>query len=363
MRKGVRKALIKIAKALFGGALIAYVIYSGRLDFPKIAEADWRRVLAAWGMLLAVPVLGWLRWHAILRMQDIRIGLSATLRIQLIGVLFNLFLLGGTGGDAIRAYYVAVGEGRSKKAAAVATILIDRVFGVTGVIVVMGLGLLVSRGALLREPTVAVTMATLVGICGAVFCAVLVLMIPRFRGRRHKYLRARAAEGRGIWSSLAATVDRMDGALQEIVRHPRWAALCILLSVLGWTTLTASFLMFFRALGVAGVPISTFSVLVPLSLVANGLPIAPAGGLGLGELVASELFKAGVDVGKALGGTAMFMWRIGMHLTAPVGVVFFVLQRDEVRRAFAAARSAREDTGGAEDAEGVAPEADAQTAG
>ena len=364
MKKSVKKSLRKaLAKALLGGALIAYVIHSGRLDFLKIAEANWNWVLAAWGVLLTVPFLGWLRWHAILRMQGIRIGLLETLRIQLIGVLFNLVLLGGVGGDAVKAYYVAIGEGRSKKGAAIATVLIDRFLGVTGVIAMVGLGLLVSRGALLKEPTVALIMAILVGVCGVVFFAILVLMIPRFRGRRHEYLMARAAGGKGFRSKLAAGIDQMDGALQELIRHPLPTALCIVLSVLGWVAQTVSFLLFFRGLGVASVPIWTFAVLVPLSLVANGLPISPGGGAGLGELVAFELFKAGVEVGKDLGGTTMFLWRIGIHLTLPVGLVFFILQRDEIRQALDAARAARDGTGEEEEADSDSPEADAQTTG
>ena len=354
MRKGVKTALVKIAKVLLGAAIIAYVIKSGRLDFGKIAHAEWRWMLAGWGLLLTIPFFCWLRWHAVLRMQHIEIGLFSTLRIQLIGMLFNTVLMGGAGGDVVKAYYIAVGEGRSKKAAAVVSIVIDRFFGVFGVIAVVGLGLLVTGGVLLRDPLVRAVLMVLCAVYGAGFVVVLILMIPRFRGRRHEYLKRRAADGRGFWRKLADVLDQTDGALQEIVRHPRWAALCVAISVVNHIVSLVSFYIFFRALGVDDVPISTFAVLAPLSIVANGLPFLPAGGLGMGELVASELFKAGVETARAIGGTTMFMWRIGLYLTAPAGLVFFILQRDEIRRAFAAAR---EGIGGKEGEGGQSPEA------
>lgn len=345
MRKSTKTALVKIAKALLGAAVIAYVIYSGRVDFGKIAGADWRCILAGWGVLLTVPFLGWLRWHAVLRMQDIRIGLLSSLRMQLIGILFNTVLMGSVGGDVVKAYYIAIGEGRSRKAAAAITVLLDRLMGIFGVIVVMGVGLAINRGAILAEPTVAAIMIALCAVYGAGFAGMMILMIPRFRAKRHEYLKRQASEGGGFWRKLAVAVDEMDGAVQELVRRPRWTALCMAISVLCHSLSIVSFYLFFRALGVEGVPVGIFAVLVPLTLAANGLPVLPAGGLGAGELVASELFasigKAGVETAKAVGGTTMFIWRIGIYLTAPAGLVFFILQRDEIRQAFQAAKASR----------------------
>jgi hypothetical protein len=273
-------------------------------------------------------------------------------------MLFNTVLMGGAGGDVVKAYYIAVGEGRSKKAAAVVSIVIDRFFGVFGVIAVVGLGLLVTGGVLLRDPLIRTILIVLCAVYGAGFVAMLILMIPRFRGRRHEYLKRRASEGRGFWRKLAGTLDQIDGAMQEIVRHPALSALCVAISVVNHVVSLVSFYIFFRALGVDDVPISTFAVLAPLSVIANGLPFLPAGGLGVGELVASELFEAGVETAKAIGGTTMFMWRIGLYLTAPAGLVFFILQRDEIRRAFAAAR---EGIGGTERDDGDLPEAGGET--
>ncbi len=362
MKKGVKTALVKTAKVLLGAAVVVYVIRSGRLGFGKIAHAEWRWVLAGWGLLLTIPLFCWLRWYAVLRMMHIEIGLLSTLRIHLIGMLFNTVLMGGAGGDVVKAYYIAVGEGRSKKAAAAVTVLIDRFFGVFGVVAVIGLGLLVTGGVLLRDPLVRTVLIVLSAVYGAGFVAVLILMIPRFRGGRHEYLKRRAADGKGFWRKLAEALDQIDGAMQEIVRHRALAALCVVISILNHVISLVSFYIFFRALGVDDVPISTFAVLAPLSIVANGLPFLPAGGLGMGELVASELFagigRAGVETAKAIGGTTMFMWRIGLYLTAPAGLVFFILQRDEIRRAFAAAR---EGIGGTERGDGDLPEAGGET--
>ena len=68
------------------------------------------------------------RWQWILRVQGLDLRFWRTTSIFFIGMFFNAFMLGATGGDVIKAMYVAH-ETHHKKAEAVATVVVDRVIG------------------------------------------------------------------------------------------------------------------------------------------------------------------------------------------------------------------------------------------
>ena len=68
------------------------------------------------------------RWQWILQVQGLNLRFWRATSIFFIGLFFNAFMLGSTGGDVIKALYVAH-ETHHKKAEAVATVLVDRVIG------------------------------------------------------------------------------------------------------------------------------------------------------------------------------------------------------------------------------------------
>ncbi|NQU09262.1 flippase-like domain-containing protein, partial [bacterium] len=75
-----------------------------------------------------VVVLGVVRWQSILRVQGLELPFRRVCSINFIGLFFNAFMLGATGGDVMKAWYVAH-ETHHKKAEAVATVIVDRVIG------------------------------------------------------------------------------------------------------------------------------------------------------------------------------------------------------------------------------------------
>jgi uncharacterized protein (TIRG00374 family) len=94
----------------------------------------------AWWFVLAVALmgivclLGIVRWRMILRVQGLELSFWRTTSIFFVGAFFNAFLLGSTGGDVIKAWYVAH-ETHHKKAEAVATVVVDRLIGLLALFV------------------------------------------------------------------------------------------------------------------------------------------------------------------------------------------------------------------------------------
>ena len=69
------------------------------------------------------------RWLILLKVQGIVVSYWRSLRILLVGMFFNLFLLGSTGGDIIKIFLI-MREAPDKKAGALLSVFIDRVVGV-----------------------------------------------------------------------------------------------------------------------------------------------------------------------------------------------------------------------------------------
>jgi len=96
-----------------------------RQSFQKVSLGWFVLGVACMGL---VCYCGVVRWQWILGVQGLRLPFWRTASIFFVGLFFNAFMLGSTGGDVIKAWYVAH-ETHHKKAEAVATVVVDRVIG------------------------------------------------------------------------------------------------------------------------------------------------------------------------------------------------------------------------------------------
>jgi len=103
--------------------------------------------------LVSITLCG-TRFWLLLRLQKIHLSWSRALRLTFVGGFYNLFLIGSTGGDAIRIFYL-IRWFPEQKARSTLAVLLDRVFGVAAL---LGLGLLFLYNAtdrLLADATLA----------------------------------------------------------------------------------------------------------------------------------------------------------------------------------------------------------------
>ena len=123
--------------------IIGTAISLGLLGFVLLRQ-DWRELLRlAAGIPVYVFVLGTsliairviahaMRWLALLRAQEINLGIIATLRLQWAGLYAGNFLPTSVGGDVVRLYGVLPSS--PSKVVAVASIAVDRALGVIGML-------------------------------------------------------------------------------------------------------------------------------------------------------------------------------------------------------------------------------------
>ena len=146
----------KHASTLIG--LLKYVVGFGLLAFilrqnwdPKFDPNDPARMLSPGisGLLQQTPdflaflglalvacictAIQFLRWFVLVRALDLPFALPNAFRLGLIGCFYNAFLPGSVGGDLMKAYYIAR-DTPGKRAAAVATVVSDRLVGLFGLL-------------------------------------------------------------------------------------------------------------------------------------------------------------------------------------------------------------------------------------
>jgi len=101
-------------------------------SFRRVSLVWFGLAIASMGLVILCAII---RWQWILRVQGLELTFWRATSITFIGMFFNAFMLGATGGDVMKAWYVAH-ETHHKKAEAVATVIVDRIIGLLGLFVV-----------------------------------------------------------------------------------------------------------------------------------------------------------------------------------------------------------------------------------
>lgn len=81
-----------------------------------------------------VELLSAIRWQWLLRVQGIQLSWMRIFTLTLIGVFFNFCIPGGTGGDVVKIFYL-IKETPGQKALALISVLVDRIIGMLGLII------------------------------------------------------------------------------------------------------------------------------------------------------------------------------------------------------------------------------------
>ena len=82
-----------------------------------------------------VLVCGAFRWQLLMKVQGIHLRLFRVWQLVMIGMFYNLFLPGGTGGDLVKVFY-AVREAPKSKSAVFLSVVVDRITGMFALILV-----------------------------------------------------------------------------------------------------------------------------------------------------------------------------------------------------------------------------------
>ena len=112
-----------------------YLFKNNHVDISFITALKNNIFLNFWIFIfiLSTLILGSYRWLIILRNSNIKIKFFDVFKIIYICSFFNNFMFGNIGGDVLRVFY-AVKLSKKNKLKNSFTVLIDRVFGLIGLI-------------------------------------------------------------------------------------------------------------------------------------------------------------------------------------------------------------------------------------
>src|SRR5260370_42214177 len=102
-----------------------------------IRNAQYHWVIIGILAYVVVEIAAAFRWHVLLKVQGIHLSLPRLLGLFLIGMFYNQFLPGGTGGDIMKGYYL-LKETPNKKAGAFLAFVFARVIGLVALVAITG---------------------------------------------------------------------------------------------------------------------------------------------------------------------------------------------------------------------------------
>jgi len=283
-----KKRLLLAFKILVAAGVIGLLVGSGQLDLGRVASAfrDGPRwvIMATLCLLFGICVTA-LRWHLLLKAQELHITYWNALRLTFIGIFFNTFMPGGTGGDIAKAYYVW--DSGSKRAAAVTTVFLDRVIGLYAMLGLASVMAIFQAKILWEIPA-----AKPVLICvpaGFLFgtIAIAVAFAPQVR-------RLLTAERKGLLNRMAQISNRAYEALLLYRDSKSTIVWALVLSLTSHIGLSLSFAAFGQTFGEPIIGIFIYFLIVPIGMIANGIPALPMG-IGQGEAAFHFLYKILAD--------------------------------------------------------------------
>ncbi|MFA7345025.1 MAG: lysylphosphatidylglycerol synthase transmembrane domain-containing protein [Terrimicrobiaceae bacterium] len=203
----MKKYLLPAVQILITLGLLWW-IFRDREQNEKMLEAigKARADGGLWWFLPGIAALGLAillqtrRWIILLRVQSITVSFWRALRIMLSGMFFNLFLLGSTGGDVIKIFFI-MREAPDKKAGALLSVFIDRMVGVLALATVSAVVILARWGELWNSARMGVLTVALIlgGSLGFIVAAWLVdrlnltSKLPRWLPMHDRMVEAAAA--------------------------------------------------------------------------------------------------------------------------------------------------------------------------
>ncbi|MCK9588968.1 MAG: lysylphosphatidylglycerol synthase transmembrane domain-containing protein [Terrimicrobiaceae bacterium] len=272
----MKKILLPVAQILITIGLLCWIFRDPEQNRKMLeaigkAQADgglWWFLpgLAALGIALLLQTR---RWIILLRVQNITISFWRALRIMLSGMFFNLFLLGSTGGDVIKIFFI-MRETPDKKAGALLSVFVDRVVGMLALATVSAAVILARWEDLMKSaPWGVLTVALILGgSLGFIFAAWLVDRLHLTSKLPH-------------WLPMHAKIAEAAAAFSQYAKAGGAVGRAFLLSLPAHLLIFSTFYFAAKAFGAGLGPISVFCVMPVVSTV-TALPIS-LGGAGVRE--------------------------------------------------------------------------------
>ena len=283
------------------------------IDFAEAARiirsADLKYVLYAFVFFFMINFILIARWFVFIKALELKVDFVTAVRYYFIGILGNAVLPSSVGGDVIKI--VGVCAGSQEKPKVVASVLVDRLSGFAGMVVVSTISFLFGF-RFISNPTVVFLVVGMAVASTSIavilfnekaysFCCQIFGRFPKFKDALMK-----------MHYDIALLKGRQFAGYQAIF-----------LSALSQMTLAVTFFLLARALH-QEIGFFYFIIFTPLICVVSSIP--SIGGLGVRELGAAYFFGKVGMLGSAAS-SVTFISYLFMVFIGLLGGLYFLLTR------------------------------------
>ncbi len=322
--------LVKVGLSAVLIGVIAWKAYHdpGFGDLVKKPK-DWPILLLSLPVCLVAVTITILRWQMLARALGLRLSTRSALRAGFLGYAFNLIPVGLVAGDSVKAVML-IHQNPKRKTEAVASVLVDRVIGLYGLLLMAAIASLFLPTAKVASLANEAHGTTIVNLSYAVrtlaiLCTagLVVILIPGVtRSRLWDRLEHAPLVGPVLHKLVGAM--RVYSARIDLLLAAIGISLCI-----HFLYVTAVVLMT-MSIGIAPEhqpPVRDIFVIVPPSMIAGALPI------GVYEITIELLFRAIAPAGapQGMGLMIALAYRIIQSLIASIGVGYWLTSRGEMQ--------------------------------
>lgn len=263
-------------------------------------------------LLTSIEFIGGYRIYTLFKAyDDVKISFFTQVKIFLIGLFFNNFMLGSTGGDVMRAYYLSKRTAH-KKTEVIATVFLDRIIGVLSMIFMSAVFILLETS----QPQLRQYFYTLISflgailICGSLFLSKTILKKIPFLEKTIRSL------------PFHEMLIRVYNTFHKYHNHKLLVIQSALHSIILQMMSVSIFVVLGKAIGI-NIEYLHYFAIIPLVFVINALPIS-LGGLGVGE-AACVVLLALVGVPKEMSLALAFLNRIVIFAFSTIGGAIYLL--------------------------------------
>lgn len=296
--------LIGLAKYAIGFGLLGFMIWrnwEGKQhdpDGPRLPglkdlieqTPNLLPFLIAGLCVLVATGLQFYRWYLLVRGLDLPFTFRSAVRLGMVGFFYNTFLPGSVGGDAVKAYFLIRGQ-PSRKAAAFATVVADRMFGLFGLVLYVALVGGACWAAGNEQIGTNEDLQKVIKVCGGIAVAItvgwlLLGLLPRHRADRFAVRLQKLPK-------IGATLAELWYTVWQYRQRSKTVLACLGLSAVTHTCYVLIFHFAVQVFPSGAGDVATLPEHVsaaPIGYIMEALFPAP-GGIGGGEAIFGYLYK------------------------------------------------------------------------
>ena len=311
----MKKILVGLLQIVVTLAVLVWVFH----DPQKRAQmgvalrmADYRWIVVAVCAYLMVEFAAGVRWHILLKVQRIHLSIPRVSGLFLIGMFYNQFLPGGTGGDIMKSYLL-LKETPGKATGALLAVVFDRMVGLVALITITGILIALRYDWLTQFAETRHLVWILLAVLGSAVLMLLTSFIVSGLNLAHKLPQRFPARERLI---------ELSAAYHLYAHHWRATVAAFAVSVIAHLSTFATFLCVAYAFR-AKVAVLDFFAIMPIERTISSLPISFAG-VGLREKIFQVMLHGLCGVPEAVAvliGSMSFL--VMLACSAPGGIVYF----------------------------------------